>query len=173
MGWPGKGWETETLRSPRRRSLAAPQVLADYFPTSSHNDSRSIPSNTVRHVLFAQPFSRKWLGEDEMARNSFAWYILQRTSLFSIFCSATLLVTSRKQGFCVQNTGGGTRGAGFAGLSRSKGSDANLRRVAPPVASAWTACPEHGRRGQSYFLMRFSAASTLQKSPGSSWLYFT
>jgi hypothetical protein len=26
---------------------------------------------------------------------------------------------------------------------------------------------------QSYFLMRFSAASTLQKSAGNSWLYFT
>jgi hypothetical protein len=31
---------------------------------------------------------------------------LQGTSLFSIFCSATLLVTSRKQGFCAQSTGG-------------------------------------------------------------------
>jgi hypothetical protein len=26
---------------------------------------------------------------------------------------------------------------------------------------------------QSYFLIRFSAASTLQKSAGNSWLYFT
>jgi hypothetical protein len=37
--------------------LAAPQVLADYFPTSSHNDSRSLPAafqpeaaNTSRNV---------------------------------------------------------------------------------------------------------------------------
>jgi hypothetical protein len=33
---------------------------------------------------------------------------LQGTSLFSIFYSATLSVTSRKQVFCAQNMGGGT-----------------------------------------------------------------
>jgi hypothetical protein len=45
--------------------------------------------------------------EAETAYNSFRWTILQGTSLFSRFYSATLSVSSRKQGICIQNTGGG------------------------------------------------------------------
>jgi hypothetical protein len=61
----------------------------------------------VRHLLFAPLFSRKRLGEAETARNSLSWNILQGTSLFSRFYSATLPVSSRKQVICIQNRGGG------------------------------------------------------------------
>jgi hypothetical protein len=53
------------------------------------------------------PSSRKLLAEAESTRNSFPWTILQGTSLFSRFYSATMLATSRKQGICLQNMGGG------------------------------------------------------------------
>jgi hypothetical protein len=48
----------------------------------------------VRHLLFAPLFSWKLPEEAEAARNSLSRNILQGTSLFSIFCSATLSVTS-------------------------------------------------------------------------------
>jgi hypothetical protein len=54
------------------------------------------------------PTSRMLLAEAESAHNSLSWTILQGTSLFSRFYSATIPVNSRKQGFCVQNRGGGT-----------------------------------------------------------------
>ena len=62
---------------------------------------------TVRRVLFAPSFSRKLPEEAETPRNSLSWRILQGTSLFSRFYSATLPVTLRKQGICLQNRGGG------------------------------------------------------------------
>src|ERR1035437_5137548 len=71
------------FRQPHRR------WLADYFPISSHNDPRSLPSNIVRHVLFAPPVSRKPPEVAKKSRNSLSWRILQGTSLFSIFYSAT------------------------------------------------------------------------------------
>src|ERR1039458_4494914 len=79
-----------------------------------------------RYVLFAPSSSRKLPEGAETARNSFDRNILQGTSLFSIFCSATLLVTSRKQGFCAQSMGGGTRCSSFVVTSRPTVSDANL-----------------------------------------------
>ena len=52
--------------------------------------------------------SRKLPTEAESPHNSFSWKILQGTSLFSRFCSATMPASSRKQGICLQNRGGGT-----------------------------------------------------------------
>jgi len=106
-------WESTNLKP---KAVAPPQVVADNFPLSSHNDSqKSSFKSSFWYVLFAPLFRRKRPVEAETARNSLSWTILQGTSLFSIFCSATLPVTSRKQGFCVQNRGGGTRGSSFAG----------------------------------------------------------
>ena len=118
--------------------LAAPQVLADNYHPSSHNVFRSLPSNHRPGTPFSlgapgpshsgtRETTRKWPAEAETSRNSFAWNILQGTSLFSIFCSATLLVTSRKQGFCAQSMGGGTRCSSYVVISRPTVSDANLR----------------------------------------------
>jgi hypothetical protein len=57
--------------------------------------------------------------EAEFAHNFFPWMILQGTLLFSGFCSASLSVSQRKQGFCLQNMGGGYPRAGtFSGCQR-------------------------------------------------------
>ena len=108
----------EPMRANSER-LAAPQVLADYFLNSLHNDPQksSSPSSSW-HLLFAPPFSRKPPKEAETPRNSLSWTILQGTSLFSRFYGATLPVNSRKQGICLQNRGGGTRCTSFAVISR-------------------------------------------------------
>jgi hypothetical protein len=103
----GTGDSTNPM--PRKRRPSGRQAFADNYRPSLHNDPRSLPSDIVLGVLFAPSVSRKLPAEAETARNSFAWNILQGTSLLSIFCSATLLVTSRKQGFCAQSMGGGTR----------------------------------------------------------------
>jgi hypothetical protein len=71
----------------------------------------------VRHYHFPPRFSQKLPEEAETARNSLFWNILYGTSLLSIFCSETMPVTSRKQGICLQNTGGGTRWSSVAGLT--------------------------------------------------------
>ncbi len=87
----------------RKRRPSGWQALADYFPTSCTMILRSLPTNrpgTPSSRIFSARRGRN-------GRNSFTRNILQGTSLFSIFCSATLSVTSRKQGFCAQNTGGG------------------------------------------------------------------
>ena len=102
----GTGDSTNPCREARPSGR---QAFADNYRPSLHNDPRSLPSDIVLGVLFAPSVSRKLPAEAETARNSFAWNILQGTSLLSIFCSATLLVTSRKQGFCAQSMGGGTR----------------------------------------------------------------
>jgi hypothetical protein len=44
-----------------------------------------------------------------LARNSFGWNILRVSRLLRGFYSATMPVNQRKQGFCAQNMGGGTR----------------------------------------------------------------
>ncbi len=104
-----KGGRLRTLMRANNERLAPPQVVADYFHNSSHNDPRSLPTNHHPGTSSSRrPFSRKQPTEAKTARNSLSWNILQGTSLFSIFCSATLPVTSRKQGICVQSTGGGT-----------------------------------------------------------------
>ena len=100
-----KPLRAKSERLPRRRW---PQVLADYFPSSLHNNPQKLSLKSPRRLLFTPLFSRKRLEEAKTSRNSFARNILQGTSLFSIFCSATLPVTSRKQGICLQNMGGGT-----------------------------------------------------------------
>src|SRR5271157_5761534 len=92
----------------REARLAGRPVLADYFLTSCTMIPEVFLQTSSRHVLFAPFVSRKLPTEAETARNSFARNILQGTSLFSIFCSVTLLVTSRKQGICAQSMGGGT-----------------------------------------------------------------
>jgi hypothetical protein len=56
--------------------LAAPQVLADYFPPSSHNDLQKLSLKLSWHDLFAPPSSRKRPTEAETSRNSFARNIL-------------------------------------------------------------------------------------------------
>jgi hypothetical protein len=61
---------------------------------------------TIISEVFVPSFKRKLLA----AHNSFPWKILQGTYLFSRFYSAHLSVSSRKQGFCFQNMGGGTKG---------------------------------------------------------------
>jgi hypothetical protein len=90
-----------------------------------------IPEVFLQIIVPARPFSAafslKLLEEAKMSHNSFARNILQGTSLFSIFYSATLPVNQRKQGFYAQSMGGGTRGASFAELSRPRYSAANLR----------------------------------------------
>jgi hypothetical protein len=117
---------------PRKRRPPGRQTLADNYHPSSHNVFRSLPSNHRPGTPFSlgapgpshsgtRETTRKWPAEAETSRNSFARNILQGTSLFSIFCSATLPVSSRKQGFCVQSMGGGTRCSSFAGLSRPTG----------------------------------------------------
>ncbi len=110
-GRPRTPWRASAVRldgqSPHRRSSPGRPVLADNFPTSSHNNPQKLSLQSSRHVLFAPPSSRKRPIEAETARNSFVRNILQGTSLFSIFCSATLPVNSRKQRFCVQSMGGG------------------------------------------------------------------
>jgi hypothetical protein len=103
--------ESHGAQAPSARA-ASPCRL---FPHFVHNDLRSHPSNIVpgRPLRAAnQP------EEAKTTRNSLSWNILQGTSLFSIFCSATLPVTSRKQGFCVQSMGGGTQYANCACLTR-------------------------------------------------------
>ena len=91
-----------------RSALSAAQVSADYSFTSSHNNSqKSSFKSSSPHVLFAPHFSRERAAEAETPRNSLSWRILQGTSLFSRFYSATLPVTLRKQGICLQNRGGG------------------------------------------------------------------
>jgi hypothetical protein len=63
--------------------LAAPQVLADNFPFSSHNDSqKSSFKSSFWYVLFTPPSSGKRPVEAETARNSLSWTILQGTPLF-------------------------------------------------------------------------------------------
>ena len=86
-------WTASPLQiiSPLRRTIIPEVFLQD----------------TVRHVLFASPFSRKRPTEAETTRNSLSWTILQGTSLLSRFYGATLPVNSRKQGICLQNRGGG------------------------------------------------------------------
>ena len=84
--------------------------------------SRSLPSNTVLARPLRATVSRERPTEAETARNSFTRNTLHGTSLFSIFCSATLSVSLRKQGFCVQSMGGGT-----LDLSRPIDSAASLR----------------------------------------------
>ena len=88
-----------------RSAPLAPQMLADHFSSSSHNNPRSFSSN--HRPGASPPFSRKLRTKAEIAHNSLPWTILQGTSLFSRFHSAHLSVNSRKQGFCLQNTGGG------------------------------------------------------------------
>jgi len=61
---------------------------------------------TVGHVLYAPPSSRKRPVEAKTSRNSLSWTILQATPLFRRFYSATLSVTSTKQGFYAQSIGG-------------------------------------------------------------------
>ena len=61
----------------------------------------------VPAVLFAPPAIRKLSAEAKTARNSLSWTILQGTSLLSRFYRATIPINSRKQGICLQNTGGG------------------------------------------------------------------
>ncbi len=100
-GFPRSPWRASAVRLDG-------QSLADNFPTSCTMISEVFLQTSSRRLLFAPLFSRKRLGEAKTSRNSLSRNILQGTSLFSIFCSATLLVTPRKQGFCVQNTGGGS-----------------------------------------------------------------
>jgi hypothetical protein len=64
-------------------------------------------------------FSRKLLAEAEIVHNSFRWTILQGTSLFSRFCSASMPVKHRKQVFSFQNRGGGT--LAYSQLHHGKG----------------------------------------------------
>jgi hypothetical protein len=89
----------------RRVPSAEPQALADHFLTLSHNDPGSLSSN--HRPGTSPPSSRNLLAEAESTHNSFHWTILQGTSLFSRFYSATTPVNSRKQGFYQQNMGGG------------------------------------------------------------------
>src|SRR5271157_3368354 len=60
---------------------APPQILADYFPTSSHNNPQKLSLQSSRHVLFAPFVSRKRPIEAETARNSLSWTILQVATL--------------------------------------------------------------------------------------------
>jgi hypothetical protein len=53
------------------------------------------------------PSSLKLPVEAETSCNSLSWTILHGTSLFSRFYGATISVSSRKQGICLQNMGGG------------------------------------------------------------------
>jgi hypothetical protein len=57
--------------------------------------------------VFMPRSSRRLLAEEGIARNSLSWKILHGTSLFSRFYGATMPVSSRKQGICLQNMGGG------------------------------------------------------------------
>jgi hypothetical protein len=66
------------------------------------------PGGVLPGSSSAPPSSRKLPEVAETPRNSLSWTILQGTSLLSGFYSATLLVTSRKQGISLQNMGGGT-----------------------------------------------------------------
>jgi hypothetical protein len=131
-------------------------VVAYYFTCLLHNHPRSLLQTSSRHVLSAPPSSRKPPTEAETAHNSFARNILQGTSLFSIFCSAALPVNQRKQGFCAQNMGGGTRGASFVGPSRptagcppSRLRDGGVTLFSPPLR------PLHGPRPAPATLGRF------------------
>ncbi len=101
-------WGPGKPRTPcAKRARLDGQSLADYFFTSSHNDSqKSFFKSSTRYILFARSFSRKLPVEAETSPNSLSRRILQGTSLLSGFYSATLSVTSRKQGICIQNTGG-------------------------------------------------------------------
>jgi hypothetical protein len=56
--------------------LAAPQMLADHFPTLPHNHSKDF-SPIVPAV-----FSQKTPDEAESSRNSLSWTILRVTPLF-------------------------------------------------------------------------------------------
>jgi hypothetical protein len=80
-GSPGTPCERKASLWPHRRCL---QIIS---PLRRTIILRSFPSNRPR--------------------NSISWNILQGTSLFSRFYSATLPVNSRKQGICLKNTGGG------------------------------------------------------------------
>jgi len=123
----GTGDTTNPMRANSER-LAAPQVLADNYPPSSHNNpQKSSFKPSSRHLLFAPFSSRKRPTEAKTSRNSLSWTILQGTSLFSIFYSATLPVNPTKQRLCVQSRGGGTRGSSFDGITRPTVNDANLR----------------------------------------------
>jgi hypothetical protein len=67
---------TTNLMRANSELFAPPQVVADNYLTSLHNDFRSLPSNMVRHVLFASLVSQKLLAEAETACNSLSRNIL-------------------------------------------------------------------------------------------------
>ena len=128
-------WGPGIPRTPYAKHMGLDgQSLADYFLTSSHNDSqKSSFQSSSRHVLFVPLFSRKPPTEAKTARNSLSWKILQGTSLFSIFCSATLPVTQRQQGFYAQSMAGGTRSCMAVGFQLSEFTSS---RAAVPLRGA-------------------------------------
>jgi hypothetical protein len=118
------GLQALQIISPLRRTII-PEAVPPIYP------ARPFRAGCPRSLAFGDlgnyAFVRKLPVVAETSRNSFARNILQGTSLFSIFCSATLLVTSRKQGFCAQSMGGGTRCSSFVVISRPTVNDASLR----------------------------------------------
>jgi hypothetical protein len=81
-------WKTINLKHEARPpglpalSLSKGPAIADYFLSSLHNDSRSLPSNIVLGVHFTPHSIRKPPNEAKTSRNSLCWTILQGTPLF-------------------------------------------------------------------------------------------
>jgi len=120
----GKGWIQGASAPDPILSLRTVTTLAENNPRLAHTDrDKNLSTNRASQSFWriAENFPA-WMHTDkwrsygpreskclESSRNSLSWTILQGTSLLSGFYSATMPVTSRKQGICLQNRGGGTR----------------------------------------------------------------